>query len=249
MQPFKRQKKTVPLSALAMRGGLILVGVIVLFFIIRAVVANSNVPALQADEIRQEFSSKHSLVAKVNELENTIGTYQELIKEADMVKKENGELKAELGRAVGGKGVLARVLTTPERNFYDTMIIDAGSDENIMEGQIAYAFDSVALGTITNVEKHRSTVQLFSAPDRETAGTAEGSDVAITLIGRGAGEYEVRMPRDVHFSVGELVSLQTVSTAVLAKIEKIVTDPRDPFQRLLAKAPVNLTALKFVVVK
>jgi hypothetical protein len=57
------------------------------------------------------------------------------------------------------------------------------------------------------------------------------------------------LPRDVPFNVGETVSLQSVQVASLAVVEKVVTDPRDPFQRLLAKVPVNLQALKFVVVK
>lgn len=249
MQQFKRSRRTVPLSALFLRVALIAVGIVVVFFIIRLIVRGAGTPAIRADELRKEFSSKRSLVAKIAELENTIATYHEAIQETELLREENESLKAELGRHAAAAGILARVLTPPNRSFYDTVIIDAGSDEGIAEGQIAYAFESIAIGTVASVQPREATVQLFSAPGRETAGTAEGNDTGITLIGRGAGEYEVRMPRDIPFAVGETVSMQSVHAAVLARIEHIATDPRDPFQRLLAKAPVNLNALKFVIVK
>ena len=129
------------------------------------------------------------------------------------------------------------------------MVIDAGSAEGVSEGAVAYAFDSIALGTVASLDSHRAVIQLYSSPGRQTSGTAEGSETTITLIGRGGGEYEVRMPRDMHFSIGELISYQSIESAILAKIERIATDPRDPFQRLLAKAPVNLNALKWVIVR
>jgi len=249
MQPFKRSRRTIPLSTLLLRVGLIAMAVVILFFIIRTALRVTGVPVMRGDAIREGFASKRALIAKVGELEQAIEAYKVSNEQTALLQKENEQLKAELGRMVDTKGVIARVLVTPERSFYDTMILDAGEDEGIQVGQIAYAFDSVAIGTVASVQNRRATVQLFSAPERETAGTAEGSEVAITLIGRGVGEFEVRMPRDVHFSIGELISYQSIDTAVLAKIEKIVTDPRDPFQRLLAKAPVNLAALKFVVVR
>ena len=101
----------------------------------------------------------------------------------------------------------------------------------------------------SEVSENSSTVLLFSASGRETVGTTSGSDIALTLIGRGAGEYEVRMPRDIVFEQGGLISQQSLEVHPLATIQKIVTDPRDPFQRLLAKAPVNLQTMKWVVVK
>jgi cell shape-determining protein MreC len=249
MQPFKRARKKSTLPALLLRVFLIAGSVVILFFIIRTVLHKTGVPSLHADTVRQGLESKRALIATVNELQNQIDTNRASFDEVTLLQQENEALKAELGRETGMNGVLARVLTTPDRNFYDTILIDAGTEEGIQTGQIVYALGSIALGTVSDTRAQQSTVELFSAPNRETAGTAEGSAVTVTLFGRGAGEYEVRMPRDVHFEVGELVSLQTVHIAVLAKIEKIATDPRDPFQRLLAKAPVNLQALKFVVVR
>jgi hypothetical protein len=249
MRPYKPLQRKTSLPAVLLRTGLIALGIVILFFIIRTVIRTTGISSLHADEIQEKLQSKASLIARINELENQLNGVGALVDEGTILKRENEMLKAELGRETASPGILARVLTTPDRNFYGTMIIDVGEREGIQVGQIAYAFGSIALGTVSDVQEKQSTVELFSAPNRETAGTAEGSATAVLLLGRGAGEFEVRMPRDVRFEIGEFVTLQTIHVAVLAKIERIATDPRDPFQRLLAKAPVNLQALKFVIVR
>ncbi len=246
------QRKRQPTSffVLFLRALGILLAVVILFFVIRKLIGAIALPSLHSDDLRYSLSSKSVLVASIDELEHTLAGMKALSDQQSLWQEENTALKAQLGRSdSAAHGVLARVLTSPSRSFYDTMLIDAGAAEGITLGQVAYAFDAIAIGTISSVEAHRATVQLFSASGRETTGNAEGSDVAITLIGRGGGEYEVRMPRDLPFSIGEAVLFQSTELATLATIEKIITDPRDPFQRLLAKAPMNLNALKFVVVQ
>ncbi len=244
-----RSRKKLSLPAIVLRIIGAVFSVLIIFIVVRMFLGSRNIPSLHADELRMGFETKKTLIAKINELQNTIDTYKTATELAPLLQEENATLKAELGRAVSGDGVLARVLTGANRNFYNTIVIDAGTLDGISEGMTVYAFDAIALGTVTDVKEHRAVAQLFSAGGTETAGTAEGSDISLTLIGRGGGEYEVHMPRDVQFSIGEAISYQSTNVAILAKIEKIITDPRDPFQRLLAKAPVNLNALKFVIVK
>ncbi len=206
-------------------------------------------PSVYGGIVADHLLSKSALIKKVTEQESTLTAYDAEITTLQQLQNENNELKAELGRNIDRKGILAHVMTLPNRSFYDTVLIDAGSAEGIKVGSVAYAFNSVALGTISDVTTNTATIALYSAAGRQTSGTAVDSGVAVTLIGRGGGEYEVQLPRDVPFSVGAVVSLQSVNVASMAIVEKIITDPRDPFQRLLAKVPVNLQALKFVVVK
>jgi len=231
--------------------GGIVVGVAVLFFGMRVLVkshAEVIIP-LYPNAFDANTMSRPALVAKVNELQTTLEGYAARIETVAMLEHENAALKAELGRDPKPTGTLAHVLTLPNRSFYDTFVIDAGSAEGIRVDQQVYAFNTIALGVVSGVAEHTAVVTLFSAAGRETSGTAAGTDVAVTLIGRGAGEYEVRMPRDVHFEIGSSIALQSIHPSILANVQKIMTDPRDPFQKLLAKVPVNLTALKWVIVR
>lgn len=202
------------------------------------------------DVVSLALDSKQALIKKVISLQGTIAEQHASISELETLQKENENLKAQFGRNIDNNhGILARTIVPPSRSIYDTVIIDAGTEEGIEVDQRVYAFGSVAIGTISNVEPHTSTVLLYSSPNRQTVGTATGNNIAVTLIGRGSGEYEVRMPRDVAFEQGGVISEQSLEVHTLATIEKIITDPRDPFQRLLAKAPVNLQTLKWVIVK
>lgn len=217
-----------------------------IFFIIRHIAFSQPV---YGDVASNFLESKHSLVTQITALKTVEEKIQSDAAMLALLTDENAKLKAELGRQGHPRGTLATVLFPPGRSLYNTFVIDAGTSEGIREGQLVFAFDSVALGTVSEVDEHRATVLLYSESGRETAGTVVGTDTAITLIGRGGGEYEVRMPRDVHFEVGQTVALQSTEPRVFATIQKISTDPRDPFQRLLAKAPINLQNLKWVVVE
>lgn len=244
-----RKKQQTQITIVRIILALILLGIV--FFVVRGIVRKRHIvpPAVYADMLEPILSSKAKLIKKVIELQTTIHGYDARLTRAKVLEKENEALKKELGRISGTVGIVAHVQTVPNRSFYDSFIIDAGSLEGVTEGATVYAFDSIALGTITRVSERSSVVTLFSEPDRQTTGNVLSSDLAITLVGRGGGEYEVRMPRDVSFVVGDLIVSQSTTPTVLAEIKKVMTDPRDPFQKLLAKTPVNFTALKWVVVR
>jgi cell shape-determining protein MreC len=230
----------------------IIIASVLVFIAIASVIVKKFirvVPLVSGGMVSDQFLSKKELISKLIAEQTTVESYDARLTTLVQLEDENAALKAELGRTPAPTGILANVLTLPNRSFYDTMNIAAGSAEGIKLNMIAYAFGSVALGTISNLTTHTATVQLYSGPGRQMTGNAVGSDVAVTLIGRGGGEYEVQLPRDVPFSVGATVALQSTDVATLAVVEKVITDPRDPFQRLLAKAPVNLQALKWVIVR
>jgi cell shape-determining protein MreC len=231
--------------------GLIIFGVLLFIGIATMVTKKivSKIPPVYGSSVSDQLLSKRALITKVTKLETTLEGYDARLTTFAQLQAENDSLKAELGRTPAPTGVLANVLTLPNRSFYDTMNIDAGRAEGIEQNMTVYAFGSVALGTISSVDTHTATVALYSAPGHQMTGNAVGSDVAVTLIGRGGGEYEARLPRNVPFAVGAMIASQSTNVATLATVEKIVTDPRDPFQRLLAKAPINLQALKWVIVR
>lgn len=208
-----------------------------------------SIAAVSFESVTLALRSKQSLIKTVMALHAERNRAQALDEERAVLVEENRLLKTELARPLAEGAILGRVMTTPNRSLYDTLIIDAGASEGVSVGQTVYAFGGVALGTISDVSERQSTVLLFSASGRETAGTVNDTSATVTLIGRGAGEYEVRMPRDVYFEEGGVISEQGVYAAPLATIEKIVSDPRDPFQRLLAKIPLNVQTITWVLVR
>jgi cell shape-determining protein MreC len=249
--PTKKKKGPLPRAHPWIRVAIIVGGILIFIFITTMIAKKlvNRVPLVYGGTVQDEFLSKRALISKVTGLQTTINAYDAQLSTLAQLQNENDTLKAELGRTPAPTGILANVITLPNRSFYNTLLIDAGAAEGIKNNMVAYAFGSVALGDVTSVDTHTATVTLYSQSGRQTSGTAVGSSVAVTLIGRGNGEYEVQLPRDVPFNVGAEVATQSMTPTTLATVEKIITDPRDPFQRLLAKAPVNLQALKWVIVR
>lgn len=242
----RRNTKNVVQQLVTIRGIVILcIVALVAWGIVRLAMHRALFGASVANYFKTNRSLSHQLIASQITLEKYTADESELA----LLRDENTALKAELGRSTVEKGILATVLFPAGRSIYDTFVIDAGSDEGIREGARVYAFGSVAIGTITSVEKSRAVVQLYSASGRETSGTVMGAGIAVTLIGRGSGEYEIHMPRDIHFEQGQVIAEQTTVPHVLATIIEITADPRDPFQKIHAKAPVNVQALKWVIVE
>lgn len=165
------------------------------------------------------------------------------------LEDENVVLKETLGRNEGPKGVLAHVVTPPNRSIYDTMLIDAGAAERIVVGNTVYGLHDVALGKVLTVYEHSALVSLFSTSGVQTPGSVVGSGISVTLTGRGGGEYEIRMPRDIRFARGDVIAEQSAHANILAVVESIQADSRDPFITIRAKAPLNLQALPWVLVR
>lgn len=209
----------------------------------------SAVAPISAEVIDLSVLSKQALIKKIVALQIDLDHARVSQTQQHVLEQENEVLKAELGRPLSKDGVIARIITRPNQSLYDTVIIDAGEQQGITVGKTAYAFGNVSLGTISSVEKNQSTVTLFSAPSRETTGTVTENNATVTLVGRGAGEYEVRMPRDVMFQEGDTITEQSIHSVPLATIQKIISDPRDPFQRLLAKIPLNIQNISWVIVR
>ena len=166
-------------------GVLIVLGIFIVWYIFSWLKKfQSSTEPLYSDVASLSLISKQSLIKKVTALQSTIDSQNSSLTTLSTLESENAALKAELGRTDHINGTLARVTVPPNRSIYDTIIIDIGSDEGITVGQDVFAFGSVALGTISDVSDSSSTVSLYSASGRQTAGTTTGSDIAVTLIGR-----------------------------------------------------------------
>ena len=75
-----------------------------------------------------------------------------------------------------------------------------------------------------------------------------GENLFVNLIGRGGGNFEIDIPRGINIKYGTEVIIPSLNSYLVAITEKIISDLRDPFQKILLKSPVNIQHLKFVQV-
>jgi hypothetical protein len=92
-------------------------------------------------------------------------------------------------------------------------------------------------------------VVLFSNAGEKNQALISGGNIFMEIVGRGGGNFEMIVPKDFTLQKGDQVVMPGVNPYVLAIVETVISDPRDPFTKALLTSPVNIQELKFVEVE
>ncbi len=194
------------------------------------------------------FASKRALNTENTDLKSKLSERDARLADHDALMHENEALKELLGRKGSDTFVLGTVLVKPNRSVYDTLIIDAGTDVGIKNGALVYAYGTIPIGTITSASTKTATVTLFSTAGQITNTRIEGKNIDIELVGRGGGNFELKVPRDINLEPDMEVLLPGIKPAVVAIVAKSITDARDPVQTFILTSPININELNWVQV-
>ena len=203
-----------------------------------------------ADGVQARLMSKQDL-AEENQMlhdENArlavrAALYDEVIAERDRIFQR-------FGRDPMMTGVLARIIAAPSRSPYDVILIDAGADDGIAEGDEAWFDTTLMLGTVESVSSHAARVRLFSSPSIETpviVGTS--TEALFTAVGFGGGAFEVSIPKDIPVMVGDALMLPSEGHGTLGFVREVVAHDADSFQTVRAILPINLFETREVLIR
>ena len=262
-----KRKKIIQLAALTLvLVGLIYFGSIIArglsrmsHFIFRPVLILGGNISEKFSNVTIFFQSKKNLEAENENLRYQLNGLSAKLSNYNAVLDENFKIREILGRkAEGDKMILAVILGKPSRSPYDTLIIDAGIKEGIAKEDLVLASGSIPIGRVAEVYSSSAKVVLFSSWGEKTEvvislGRSQmgeaGQDIFMEVIGRGGGNFEMILPRDLVLENGTEMLLPGIDSLVLGIAETIISDPRDAFQKALLVSPVNVQELRFVEVK
>lgn len=193
-------------------------------------------------------SSKKSLIVENEKLRSELVSFTPSLLMLDSLRKENETLRALLGRSTTGRMVLATVLSRPPFSPYDSLIIDAGTEEGVALGDKVYASTDVFLGDIVEVYAHTSKVNLFSSPGRVFPVLVGPSALQVEAEGRGGGNFRVTLPAEVDVEKGDPVRFAQSKSNVVGVIEEIEVDSSDSLQEIRFKMPLSLSEISYVEV-
>jgi cell shape-determining protein MreC len=164
------------------------------------------------------------------------------------IEAENGDLKSLMGRASTTSYILAAVLERPPLSSYDELIIDAGADNGFSVGNNVYATGDVLIGRISQVLGQTSKVRLLSSPGETYSVFVGQNNSPATAVGRGGGQYEAELPRDIKIAEGDFVIAPSLNDKPFGVVSSVLTDPAQPFEKILFAPPVNIYGLRWVLV-
>src|SRR3989344_5568042 len=198
------------------------------------------------------FYSKKSLLWENEDLKLRLNEQEARTANYNSILDENLKIKEILGRLPVGKAgknekvkmILSAILSKPNQSPYDTLIIDTGTNRGVKTGNIVFALGNVPIGRVSLAYDNSSKVILFS-----NAGERTQAIIAGRSAHAGGGNFEMTMPKDFILQKGDQVVLPGINSLLLAVVEKIISDPRNPFAKALLSSPVNIQELKFVEVE
>jgi cell shape-determining protein MreC len=117
----------------------------------------------------------------------------------------------------------------------------------VTTGATVFALGNVPIGRVDLVYENSSRIILFSNPGEKTS--VDINDTTFELVGRGGGNFEMNLPRDIDLQKGAQAVLPRVTPHVVATVETIISDPRDAFKKALLVSPVNIKELRFVEIE
>lgn len=195
------------------------------------------------------FKTKKSLEEENSLLKQELLEAQTRNTDRETLYQENLALKDTLGRKPEGNFVLATVLAKPNVSLYDTLILDIGQDEGIQEKAEVFAYGSVLIGEVESMSSKTSTVKLFSTPGNKFTARVTGTNVDVDVVGRGGGNFEMTLPRDVIVPPGTEIFIPGIVPHVIGLSGKTISDERDPFQKIILTTPININELNIVLVR
>ncbi len=166
----------------------------------------------------------------------------------EVLRQENESLRGLLNRESDRNFIAASILTRPNYTLYDTFIVDVGRRDGISVGSRVFGVEKVAIGTVTEVYLRTSLISLYSTPGRATDVLLGEDTIAVKAIGRGDGDFEIRVPRGVDISEGQIVLSPGLNSGVFGVVEEIIALPTDSFQTVLFSSPINIQSLNMVAI-
>lgn len=196
------------------------------------------------------FTPKSLLIKHINQLQIELDEKKSALIALQAVEYDYQQLRKAIGyESITTNTITARVTGKPGRSLFNTLVIDRGSRDGIEVGDLVVTEKTIALGQVASTTIGTATVTLFSGPQFQDLLTIAGQEgVTVPAEGVGSGNFEIHIPREIEVVEGGLLVLPENPLMVVGIIKSIKFDPRDPFQKILARTPVNIQELRFVEV-
>jgi len=219
-----------------------------------------DVVVLRTHNLLALFESKVALENENRTLKDQLTSNKLDLLTQVALHEENEVLKEALGRKTNKPTLVARVLATPPRSPYDTLLIDAGSNEEVSRGMAVFTDGDFKVGEVTDVFAHTAVVTLYSKSGTElpvivhtnTATSTASSTlrtlhtVATMAHGVGGGNFRIVLPKGTPVQVGNLVEIPLLASTYAGTIDAIERPEGTSLQTLFVRLPLNLSDIRLV---
>lgn len=197
--------------------------------------------------VTTNFHLKRSLVHENEALKAELTRLQALVLDRNLLEEKVSKLEEALGRTVGDDRVVARVLAVPGWSPYDTLVLDVGSNNGVLVGDLVVYAGSGVVGEVIEVYAETAKAKLYSSPESERMVVVGPQAIPGKVHGRGLGNFEMIVPQGSAIAVGDEVRTPggSLIVGIVGAIEETATHPT---MRVFFRSPWNVTEMRSVEV-
>lgn len=200
--------------------------------------------ALQTVSSLPALRTRTSLEAEIARLTEDVAEGNRAQLEVEMLRTENTELRALLGRESRDiPGVVVAVKSRPSQSPYDTLLLERPRGFS-MGARVTVG--PIVLGRLAEDMGTTFKAALFSNPLQNTPAIALRTGLALTLTGRGGGAFEAEVPRGADILPEDVLVLADDPRMILARVVETSEGDTDAGITVRASVPVRLSSLKWV---
>ncbi|HBH71468.1 MAG: hypothetical protein UU88_C0001G0073 [Parcubacteria group bacterium GW2011_GWC1_42_11] len=198
------------------------------------------------DSFVTNFKTKDSLVKENDILNEALSIMSAQVLDRNLLVERVARLEEALGRSSGDNRVVAKVLVGPGRSPYDTLVIDAGTENGVKVGDLVSYAGSGVIGEIIEAASSSAKIKIYSSYGDEQLVIVGAQHLPVTAYGRGMGNFEAMVPQDSSVVIGDTVV--TKENLILGAVTFIEEEPANPFKRIFFRVPFNITEINLVEV-
>lgn len=193
------------------------------------------------------FRAKDALVAENDALRSDVSRMQAQVLDRNLLDEKVNKLEEVLGRAQADNRVVAYVLAGPGLSPYDTLVVDAGTDNGVAAGNTVVYAGSGVIGEVVEVTAASSKIKLYSSPGEEYLVGVGKQSVPAKATGKGMGNFEAKVPEGSAIAIGDDVT-SLKGGLLLGTVSLVEEESSLPFTRIFFRVPFNITEIRSVEV-
>lgn len=193
------------------------------------------------------FKTKSSLIKENESLRAYIISNEEKTERFEALNHEYQELLALHGRSTTTtNSVVAHVISKPPQSPYDVLVVDVGSANGIVDDSLVFSIGGALVGQVEEVSSNTSKVVMFSSVGQETDASVERTGESIKVVGMGGGTLQAEVAQEMDIIVDDTVVLPDFGGFVVASVASVDSSVTSAFKKVLFRAPVSISNLRFV---
>lgn len=192
--------------------------------------------------------SKQVLVIENDKLKQRLVELEASLADHQVIEVDNRLLRQEISLVQNEpKITVAEILSHPWNSPFDIVLTAVPDDSEIKLGSRVTFKKNVWAGTVIGKAGAVAKIKLISAPGSQVPILIGSNKVPALASGKGNGNLEVKLPRNLELKKGDLaLASGTITPLMIGIVGAVDNDPNESLQTVLIRTPINLSFVHYL---